>query len=65
MARSFTKANSIADFVTAIYSKDLNFTKTDSVTDPATAFYNIGLKLYKNKLWRNLQLKTDCHTLHH
>ena len=35
MAWSFTKIDSIAEFVTAIYDKGLNFIKRDSAIDPA------------------------------
>ena len=49
MAWSFTKTDSIADFVAAIYGKSLNFIKTDSATDPATAIYRISLTLYKKQ----------------
>ena len=62
MAWSFTYTDSIADIVAAIYGKGLNFAKTDSATDPVTAIYSKGLKLYKNKLCRNLQLKTGSGT---
>ena len=36
MAWSFTKQDSITDFVAAIYGKGLNIIKTDSATDPIT-----------------------------
>ena len=49
MAWSFTKTDSIADFVAAIYGKGFNFIRTDSTTDPITAIYSIGLKLYKKQ----------------
>ena len=49
MAWNFTKTDSIADFMTAIYGKGLDFIKTYSVTDRATAIYSKGLKLYKKK----------------
>ena len=60
MAWSFTKTESIAGFVAAIYGKGLNFIKPDSTTDAVTAIYSITQKLFKNK--RNLQLKTDSVT---
>ena len=47
MTWSFTKADSIADFLAAIYGEGLNFIKTDSVTDSVNAIYSIGLRLYK------------------
>ena len=62
MAWSFTKTDSIADFVAAIYGKGLNFIRTSSATDPVTAIYSIGLELYKKQLCRNLQLKPDSVT---
>ena len=62
MVCSFTKTDSIAGFVTAIYDKGLNLIRTDSNTDPVTAIYSIGLTLYKNKLCLNLQLKADSVT---
>ena len=58
MAWSFTKINSIADFVAAIYGKGLNLIKTDSTTDPLTSIYGIGPKFYKIKLCHNPQLRT-------
>ena len=39
-----------------------SFTKTESIADLFAAIYGKGLKLYKNKLCRNLQLKTDSIT---
>ena len=47
MTWSFTKTDTIADFVSAIYGKGLNFLRTDSATDLIPAIYSIGLKLYK------------------
>ena len=37
MTWSFAKADSIADFVAAVYSKGLNFAKTDFATDLVSA----------------------------
>ena len=63
MAWSFTKTDSIADFVAAIYGKGLNFIRTDSATDPITAIYSIGLKLYKKQTLSKpaAKKKTDTH----
>ena len=59
MAWSFTKTDSIADFVAAIYGKGLNFIRTDSATDPITAIYSIGLKLYKKQTLPQPAAKKD------
>ena len=62
MVCGFTKTDSIAGFVAAIYDKGLNLIRTDSNADPVPAIYSIGLTLYKNKLCLKLQLKADSDT---